>query len=481
MRYITLFLVLFSLMALTSAQLSYSNPTIPIITSPTSITTSAAPASGANVTSVTSSTNCILVNPTTGNVVITFNTSCGNSTSSTSGNFFFANFSDSFGKNFTIAFASNFSSAFASNFTTAFNTNLTAVLPLANRTLVHCSNITGSLGNLCINQTQNINLSAYFQRQGDTMLGAQQINFEPIFNSEALRFYQTTTNESIAYLGIGENGFFGLYNTANGALGKNIFIGTTNLSSGLNIDDSMGVTIIDDNMISIIIGENVVSSITSNSFVISSLNVTGAFRINATYFEGDGSRLYNLTIPNNTLAVNRTRCWYDDCGGFRAQVNQNVNTTATPSWAGGTFTGFTSMSSAGVFAEIQRWGILGGALNLGHVTSENTFFQFEPFGGFDMIFGNLTKSYMAMRDTGGVQFGALTTTQIGNITGGTEAEFGEQFISLNRNVTIVQNVTIGQVLKLTPITLPPCTTSTNGSIAMNNSGIYRCFNTWNII
>ena len=65
-----LFLIVFA-----SAQ-NYNNPRLPRITNPsTSVTSSAV--TGGNVTSVTSSTNCITVSPTTGNVVITFNTSCG--------------------------------------------------------------------------------------------------------------------------------------------------------------------------------------------------------------------------------------------------------------------------------------------------------------------------------------------------------------------------------------------------------------------
>lgn len=71
---------------------------------------------GGNVTSIASGDGCILVNQPTGDVVLTFNTSCASS----GGNFFFA------------------------NFTASFNSNLTAVLPLENRTIVHCSNVTGN-------------------------------------------------------------------------------------------------------------------------------------------------------------------------------------------------------------------------------------------------------------------------------------------------------------------------------------------------
>lgn len=66
------------LITFTSAQLGYNNPKLPRISSPTTISSSSS-SSGGNVTSISSGDNCIFVSPTTGDVQITFNTSCGGS------------------------------------------------------------------------------------------------------------------------------------------------------------------------------------------------------------------------------------------------------------------------------------------------------------------------------------------------------------------------------------------------------------------
>lgn len=73
--------IIFSILAIfflafSSASLGYDNPNLPRIELPTTVTITTS-SSGGNVTSITSSTNCITVSPTTGDVVITFNTSCG--------------------------------------------------------------------------------------------------------------------------------------------------------------------------------------------------------------------------------------------------------------------------------------------------------------------------------------------------------------------------------------------------------------------
>lgn len=73
-KLIFLFVVTF-LISLVSAQFGYNNENLPRIV-PATETTTTSGGEGSNVTSVTSSTNCILVNPTTGDVILTFNESC---------------------------------------------------------------------------------------------------------------------------------------------------------------------------------------------------------------------------------------------------------------------------------------------------------------------------------------------------------------------------------------------------------------------
>lgn len=72
-------LILFT--AIASAQV-YTNPNLPRVTRPTANVVITSGSGGGNVTSVTSSTNCITVNPTTNDVILTFNTSCSGSVAS---------------------------------------------------------------------------------------------------------------------------------------------------------------------------------------------------------------------------------------------------------------------------------------------------------------------------------------------------------------------------------------------------------------
>lgn len=82
MKYLTILVLSLFLISAVSAQLNYNNPRLPRIQAPEVTVTTSSGGSGGNVTSVSSSTNCITVNPTTGDVILTFNSSC----SGTSGN-----------------------------------------------------------------------------------------------------------------------------------------------------------------------------------------------------------------------------------------------------------------------------------------------------------------------------------------------------------------------------------------------------------
>lgn len=136
-------LVLLSL-TLVSGDLAYNNPNLPRVEDAISTQIiSGGSGSGSNVTSVSSGDGCIIVSPITGDVIITFNTSCA----STGGDFFFR------------------------NFTNSFNINLSAVLPLENRTISHISNITGFLFNY--NQTIDRNI---FNQNLNTTNNVQFVN-----------------------------------------------------------------------------------------------------------------------------------------------------------------------------------------------------------------------------------------------------------------------------------------------------------------
>lgn len=145
---------------LVSAQIningSTSNKGIINIQSPLVISSS-----GANVTSVSSGDNCIFVSPTTGDVIVTFNTSCGTGTSAVDSvasldNYLIISpttgdvkakingtvFNTTIDQRISLN-QNGFGNFFFANFSQSFTNNLTAVLPLENRTRSHITNITG--------------------------------------------------------------------------------------------------------------------------------------------------------------------------------------------------------------------------------------------------------------------------------------------------------------------------------------------------
>ena len=74
-----------------------------------------------------------------------------------------------------------------------------------------------------------------------------------------------------------------------------------------------------------------------------------------------------------------------------------------------------------------------------------------------------------------------TFTKEGNVGIGTISP--QQTLSVVGNMNVTTNVTIGTLLTLTPIILPSCTTITNHTFAVNNSGLYYCNSTqsWTLI
>lgn len=242
---------------------------------------------------------------------------------------------------------------------------------------------------------------------------------------------------------------------------------------------------------------------TTAVFTMTTLNNTIAMYgssvgFNSTFNSTYAPWAYNQTFNNNTGSVNRSNCWKDDCAGFRNPFNQWLNTTNTPTFNGLTSNSVINSYIAGVAGEWLRFGVLGGAIPVGHITAENGYFQIEPFGGFDIYIGNLSKVAFRGTDTGyfdavsssGVRFyhGASTVYE-GNTTLTTIASTNGLRVSGGLNVTlnanIVNNLTVSGSINATRdicVTNGGCLneslTVKSQSIKINNSLIYWNSTAW---
>lgn len=162
---------------------------------------------------------------------------------------------------------------------------------------------------------------------------------------------------------------------------------------------------------------------------------------------------------NNTVNVNNSNCWRGDCIGFRNPFNQNLNTTNAPTFNGLTSNAVINSYIAGISGEWLRFGVLGGAIPIGHITSENGVFQMEPFSGFDIYIGNLSK--VAFRGTNAGYYDAVASAGINFYLGATKTlesnmtrthvytNFTASGVQSNftNNVFIGNNLTVGQIAR----------------------------------
>jgi hypothetical protein len=84
------------------------------------------------------------------------------------------------------------------------------------------------------------------------------------------------------------------------------------------------------------------------------------------------------------------------------------------------------------------------------------------FGGYNGVGDEL----WLLLQSGSADFQSNNITTTGKITG--------RSLQVNGNVNITGNTSIGQMIKLTAITLPSCASATNGTIARNSTKLYFC-------
>jgi len=340
------------LITFTSAQLGYNNPNLPRISSPTTIPTSSSGGSG-NVTSVSSGDNCIFVSPTTGDVQITFNTSCGGSGSGDG--------------SFNITYQT-----FAYNQTSPALTYVRTYY--YNKTEINSFNASWI-------STFNITYQTFAYNQTTA-----------VFNTILL-------NNTIAQYG-NLIGFNSTFNSTYAQFAYN----QTRAINPFNQDLNTTSDVIFD---------------------------TGFFSNKVTMDLGDpGLEWISFTALGGFLEVADLNF---GLGSFVFQARSNLNLF------------FATDALESVIGLYDDGTILSNSLK-GFTVTNNTFQSFKTNNTLTEISTNI-----------------LGTGQLNNYTGSTNVD---------------GNMTVGRLIQLRPITLPTCNTASNGSIGMNGSGHYACFNTW---
>lgn len=144
---------------------------------------------------------------------------------------------------------------------------------------------------------------------------------------------------------------------------------------------------------------------------------------------------------NNTISVNNSNCWKGDCGGFRAQVNQNVNTTGTPTFASETL----NQGGLGTWVTFSFVGI-----PIGVITSALGAFQFQAQNNFDYYLTNDDLSaILTIKDNGQItatgtnfqvptvaDFNVSRTSIYNNFTLSGIADFNKSRVSIYNNMTV---------------------------------------------
>ena len=149
----------------------------------------------------------------------------------------------------------------------------------------------------------------------------------------------------------------------------------------------------------------------------------------------------NFTGLNNSLSVNNSNCWKGDCGGFRAQVNQNVNSSGTPTFAAETL----NQAGLGTWLTFSFIGT-----PIGIITSALGAFQFQAQNNFDYYLTNDDLSaIIAIKDNGQItatgtnfqvptvaDFNVSRTSIYNNFTLSGIADFNKSRVSIYNNMTV---------------------------------------------
>lgn len=349
--------IFFFLFELASSQViissSSNNNGVKIIEPITPSTSGGSP--GANVTSVSSSDNCILVNPNTGNVVLTFNVSCGGIGT--------ISFIDAYGP------------------------------------FINVYNNTGPNTYIDFDTAQgNATWVAYENAQRDVLLGFNNISawggsFEFINSTGNLTLFEVSGGKTGIRVGRSLSDYFNIQSDDG-----NVYLtqyqdqdegGTHRMIFDLRITGAgQGNYSINKSTFSFKLNGTEYYSMNQSGFM-SQNNMSILNTLFARYLSGDGSQITNVT---STVGQNSTLLHCSNVTG------NSLCPTGTPTFAGLLSNGKVTVDT--LLSEWLKFTSLGGVLQVGHITSENSVYQFEPFGGYDMYVGNCSRSCFQMGDLG---------------------------------------------------------------------------------
>lgn len=366
----------------TYAQLGYNNPNLPRVTPPTISITSTS-SSGGNVTSVTSSTNCITVNPTTEDVVLTFNSSCsGNS---------------------------------INPFDQVLNTTSNVTFDYITST----GNVTSSKW---FNGLFNWTTSSFLTFNG-AFLDLASTTKQWLYNQTTAVFTMPLLNNTIADYG-NRVGFNSTFNSTYATFSYN----QTIIQSASGVSPYINTSINADKGLVIQFNETKLNQTIDNRGV--------AVGFNSTFNETYNIWAYNQTFNNNTGSVNRSNCWQNDCSGFRNPFNQVLNTSSTAFFDG------VVIAKAGLGDYIVF--TLSG-LPVGKVTSELARLEIQALLNLDFTFSNDDRTALfQILDNGGFLINGTkgTTFKTNNnndfIINGT-AVVSNRYTSINASLNVTGN------------------------------------------
>lgn len=238
-------------------------------------TSSSGGGSGSNVTSVSSGDGCIFVSPTTGDVIITFNSSCATSTP------IFNIFDQELNKSYNVTF---------NNLTVSTNIHATGNISLGNASLIRAGNpqLYAMDNTTTLALTSNNPANAILIQRGSSV--STRLLWTYFSGSIALSQMIVGGVNSLGFVGA-NSGIYGL---------GDIFMGTLNSSQTFHADVSNAT---------VSIGRHVdkpakaTLDINGTFYLEGRGDVNGTF--NSTYLAGDGSQITNISTiavvnPNST-------------------------------------------------------------------------------------------------------------------------------------------------------------------------------------
>lgn len=237
--------------------------------------------------------------------------------------------------------------------------------------------------------------------------------------------------------------------------------------------------------------------------VIATLHSSSALINNPNLPKITSDRTTVLTsVNNNSLNVNNSNCWKNDCVGFRDTSNQATNTTSNVQFVNITTTDTFLSTLAGISGTWHKYFVLGTLVEIGRVTSELGVFQIRSASNLPIYFSNDdTTGLFSVSDNGETFARSSLNFFVDNSVGVKSLESNGTKTTIYTNLTVnaslsnfTNNIIVGGNLTIRNITasLDVCITSgkclnqtitLSSNPAFNNTFAYwsNDTRTWNVI